>query len=268
MRPIVGTSTKMNLTASQAAVYFHELRPAVAAIDDVEMFVLPPFTSIGQARDLLKGSNIGWGAQDVHPRDSGAHTGDISAAMLEDLGCQYVECGHSERRRDHAEGDDLIAAKVFQIVRHGMVPVICVGEERTNSEAATLDYVTAQLGAALSAVKPGDGARVIVAYEPVWAIGEGAYAAPAAHVALVHGALQALLDQLGWRVPYASVIYGGSVDPESARSLAEVRGVDGVFVGRSALQPSNFAAIAAAFDGTETDRVPPDRRHSGRTECA
>jgi triosephosphate isomerase len=235
VRPLIGTSLKMNFTSSEAATYFDALRPMVAPLTSCELFVLPPFTSIWIARDRLRDSNVAWGAQDVHTEDAGAHTGDVSAPMLADLGCTFVEVGHSERRRDHGESDELIARKVHQVLRHHMTPIMCVGEPRPVSPEAALDHVLRQARAGMSRVPEHDRARVVIAYEPVWAIGEGAAAADPAHVSAVHRGLH----ELG-----ARVIYGGSVDPFTAGPILCEDGVDGLFVGRAALDPKRFAAIA------------------------
>ena len=237
MRPLIGTSLKMNLTSSEAATYFDELRPMVAMLTRCELFVLPPFTSIWVARDRLRGSNVSWGAQDVHAEDSGAHTGDVSAPMLADLECSFVEVGHSERRRDHGETDENVALKVRQILRHEMTPIMCVGELETGTPASALDHVIGQVRAGLSLLPMADRGRVVIAYEPVWAIGEGASAADPEHIGAVHRGLH----ELG-----ARVIYGGSVDPSTAGPILAQGGVDGLFVGRAALDPKRFAAIVAS----------------------
>jgi triosephosphate isomerase len=235
VRPLIGTGLKMNLTSSEAATYFDELRPLLAPLTSCELFVLPPFTSIWVARDRLRGSNISWGAQDVHGDDAGAHTGDISASMLADLGCTFVEVGHSERRRDHGETDESVAVKVRQVLRHDMTPIMCVGEPRMGSPEAALDHVLRQARTGMSLVPEADRGRVVIAYEPVWAIGEGAVAADPAHIGAVHRGLHELA---------ARVIYGGSVDALSAAPILAEAGVDGLFVGRAALDPRQFAAIA------------------------
>jgi triosephosphate isomerase len=235
VRPLIGTGLKMNLTSSEAATYFDELRPLLAPLTSCELFVLPPFTSIWVARDRLRGSNISWGAQDVHGDDAGAHTGDISASMLADLGCTFVEVGHSERRRDHGETDESVAVKVRQVLRHDMTPIMCVGEPRTGSPESALDHVLRQARTGMSLVPEADRGRVVIAYEPVWAIGEGAVAADPAHIGAVHRGLHELA---------ARVIYGGSVDALSAAPILAEAGVDGLFVGRAALDPRQFAAIA------------------------
>ena len=251
MRPLVGTSTKMNLTSTEAAAWLDEVVHLVAGLDGVELFVLPPYTSIWVARERLRDTRIAWGAQDVHPDDAGAHTGDVSAAMLVDLGCRYVECGHSERRRDHGEDDALIARKVAAIVRAGMTPVLCVGEPTAGDATDAARLVAAQVAADLALLPGAALGGVVVAYEPVWAIGVGAVAADPAHVEAVHAAIHARIDALAGGPSGVRVIYGGSVDPRGAPAILDRPGVDGLFVGRSALEPANFAAIARAAAGLQ-----------------
>jgi triosephosphate isomerase len=237
VRPLIGTSLKMNLTSTEAATYFDQLRPMVASLTSCELFVLPAFTSIWVARDHLHGSNVSWGAQDVHAQEAGAHTGDVSASMLADLGCTFVEVGHSERRRDHGESDDMVAVKVRQVLRHDMTPIMCVGELEPGNTAGAIDHVLRQARQGMSLVPAADRNRLVIAYEPVWAIGEGAAPADPAHIGAVHRELHELC---------ARVIYGGSVDPASAGPILMQDGVDGLFVGRAALDPKRFAAIAAS----------------------
>lgn len=234
----------MNLTSTRAAAYFEALRTLAAPLTACDLFALPPFTSLWVARDHLLGTNIAWGAQDVHQDDEGAHTGDVSASMLGDLGCTYVEVGHSERRRDHGETDALVAAKVAQILRHGMTPIVCVGETARVSTGSALRHVTDQVRTDLERVAPADRARVVIAYEPVWAIGAGAAPADPDHVAGMHSGIHAFLRSAAGGGVDARVIYGGSVDEATAAPLLAVDGVDGLFVGRAALDPARFAAIA------------------------
>jgi len=237
VRLAVGTSSKMNLTSSEAGSYLSTLRPLVADIIDRELFVLLPFTAIWVARDRLTGSNVRWGAQDVHPADSGAHTGDVSAPMLADLGCAFVEVGHHERRRDHGETDELVAAKVAAVQRWGMTSIVCVGEQDRVPLGVAVGVIAGQLQRLASC----DPDRLVVAYEPAWAIGEGAQAAPADWVERVHAAIHERLSATGSPIP---VIYGGSVSLADAPALLGRSGVDGLFVGRMALDPAVFAAIA------------------------
>ena len=243
---LVGTSWKMHLTSSEAAAWFAALLPAVAGLPgERELFVLPPFTSIWVAREWLAGSRIAWGAQDVHPDDAGAHTGDVAAPMLADLGCRIVEIGHPERRRDHGEDPALIARKAAAVLRWGMRPLLCVGEVGRGEFAAVAALLADDLSRCLAAVPAPDRARVMVAYEPAWAIGAGAQAASAEHVARAHSALHEWLE--AWSANGSiPVLYGGSVDATEAPALLAEPAVDGLFVGRHALDPLEFARIAWA----------------------
>jgi triosephosphate isomerase len=243
-RPLIGTSWKMNLTSTQAASWFGTARPRLEPLAaERDLFVLPPFPAIWVAREALGGGRIAWGGQDVHPDDDGAHTGDVSAPMLVDLGCRYVEIGHSERRRDHGEADGLVAAKVRAALRWRLMPIVCVGEPEHGPVAKAWSVVAGQLDGAFDGLVADDLDRLVIAYEPVWAIGEGAAAADGAHVGRIHLAIAAWLADRGATAP--RVIYGGSVDETSAAELGEVDGVGGLFVGRAALDPIRFAEIAA-----------------------
>ena len=243
MSVLIGTSTKMNLTSTQAAAWLEAVLPMVGGLADRDLFVLFPFTSIWVARDRLAGTRVRWGAQDVHPNDAGAHTGDVSAPMLADLGCTYVEVGHHERRRDHGETDELVAAKVAAVQRWGMTAIVCVGEV----ERGSLGEVRPALERQLRLLRSCDLGRLIVAYEPAWAIGVGARPASPRWVEQAHAAIRELLPEPSGRgaaSPSIPVIYGGSVGPNGAGPLLAQPGVDGLFVGRSALDPEVFARIA------------------------
>jgi triosephosphate isomerase (TIM) len=242
---LIGTSWKMNLTATEADGWFRTVVRLVADVDGRQLFVLPPFTAVWVARERLTGTRIGWGAQDVSPDEDGAHTGDVSARMLADLGCRYVEVGHSERRRDYGETTALIARKVAAVVRWGMRPVLCIGERERAAPERVRESLLADLAGCLEHLGPTEAGALIVAYEPVWAIGQGAQAAPPDHVETVHAALHAWLQ--GWShgasVP---VIYGGSVAEDEAAGLLALPDVDGLFIGRHALDPHEFARLAHA----------------------
>jgi triosephosphate isomerase len=240
MRLLIGTSWKMNLSATEASQYCRTLLPLVEDVMDRELFVLPPFTSIWAAREVLAGSRIAWGAQAVHPEDCGAHTGDISAPMLADLGCTYVEVGHSERRRDYGETDEWVAAQVSAIHRWGMKAIVCVGE----LEPAPINDVRKWLGRQLQALSAADPKRLVIAYEPVWAIGVGAAAADPSWVGEVQGTIHEWVQSNVGSDATVPVIYGGSVDSSSAEGILAQPSVNGLFVGRSALDPVEFARIA------------------------
>ena len=237
---LIGTSWKMNLTSAEAAQYCKTLLPLVDDLVDRDLFVLPPFTAIWAVRDILRGSRITWGAQAVHPEDAGAHTGDVSAPMLADLNCSFVEVGHAERRRDHGETDAFVAAQVAAVQRWGMTAILCVGETEPGPLPQAVARIRPQLEA-LGAVEPD---RLVVAYEPAWAIGEGAAAAAPDWVGQIHTSIREWLAEHlrgGERVP---VIYGGSVDSASAEGIVAQPCTNGLFVGRSALDPAEFARIA------------------------
>jgi triosephosphate isomerase len=242
MRTLIGTSWKMNLTSSEASRYCRALRPLVDDVVDCDLFVLPPFTAIWAVAQGLRGSRVAWGAQDVHPEDSGAHTGDVSAPMLADLGCTYVEVGHSERRRDYGASDERVAAQVSAIQRWGMTAIVCVGEPEREPLAGVMTRVRRQLELLASA----DASRLVLAYEPVWAIGVGSAPAEPGWVGEVHGAIHTWLRENVGRGAEVPVIYGGSVSADIAGGILVQPGVNGLFVGRSALDPAEFARIAHA----------------------
>jgi triosephosphate isomerase len=246
--PLIGTSLKMHFTSTEAGQYFDRLLDLTAAIIATDLFVLPPFTSIWVARQKLSGSRIAWGAQDVSSEDSGPHTGDVSAPMLADLGCTYVEAGHAERRRAYGETDEQVALKVARILAQEMTAIVCVGETSKSDSRTAINYVVRQLRACLAPIEPSRRGRVIVAYEPVWAIGSGAAPATPEHVAVVHRGIHEFLCSPPGGGVDARVIYGGSLDLTSAKPLLDQDGVDGLFVGRAALDPVVFAQIAAAAD--------------------
>ncbi len=249
MAALLGTSWKMNLGVDQADRWFSTFRPLAGQRPDIDFFVLPPFTLLWLARERLTGSGIAWGAQDVSPHANGPHTGDISAEMLADLGCSYVEVGHAERRRDHGEAPAAIAAKVQAVVQAGMTVVLCTGELEETSVEAAIEAVMADVGQCLAGLGPAELGRVVVAYEPIWAIGEGRRPAPPERVGRIQRAIAERLRGPGGARP--RIIYGGSVDAGSAPRLLAEPGVDGLFIGRNGLDPLGFAAIAGALPAAQ-----------------
>lgn len=251
--PMIGTSWKMNLLPSTAPAWFADVIRGTSMIVDRELFVLPPFPMIAVAQVALRGTTIRWGGQDVHEDDAGAHTGDVSAPMLADLGCTIAEVGHSERRRDHGETSVRVAGKVRAALRWRLAPLLCVGEQTPGRPGAAVSIVKRQLSGALAGLDRDELSRVIVAYEPAWAIGEGAQAAGLDHVSALHSAIRCWLDARGGSS--VRVLYGGSVNTGNARGLLAVSEVDGLFVGRAALDPEAFVAIATmAFPPKEDGR--------------
>jgi triosephosphate isomerase len=209
-----------------------------------QLALCPPATSLGAVSAVLGRGPVMLGGQDCHPKASGAHTGDVSAEMLADVGCGLVVVGHSERRTNHGERDDLVRAKAEAAHRAGLVAVICVGETLAEREAGrTREILATQLHGSVSA--GATATRTIIAYEPVWAIGTGKVASPA-QAAEAHGWIRSELDTMTGAGGTFSILYGGSVKPENAADLFALPGVDGALVGGASLDATQFLAIAAA----------------------
>ena len=212
----------------------------------VDLLLCPPATLIHAAAAMAAGSGIAIGAQDCHAKASGAHTGDLSAEMIADAGGSFIIVGHSERRADHGESDAVVRAKAEAAIRAGLVAIVCVGEtEAQRRGGETLAVVGAQLD---GSIPPGlNGARLVVAYEPVWAIGTGLTPTPA-DVAEVHAFIrQRLATLLGADGAGVRILYGGSVKPSNAAELMAVANVDGALVGGASLKAEDFMGIAAAW---------------------
>ncbi len=248
IRPLVAGNWKMNgLSGSLGEIEAMRRAADAGEAGPAELAVCPPATLIAQAAWKLKGGKLGLGAQDCHPEASGAFTGDISAPMLKDAGAAYVIVGHSERRTLHHETDALVRAKAEAALEAGLTPIVCVGETRSEREAGhATEVVTRQLRGSLP---PGGGApeTMVVAYEPVWAIGTGLTPTPA-DVAEMHQAIRTLMGEIygpsGARI---RILYGGSVKPANARELLGLDNVDGALVGGASLKAADFLAIAAAY---------------------
>src|SRR5512132_3948119 len=204
----------------------------------IELFVLPAFPALAPVRDILTGSGVAVGGQDIAADDAGNQTGEVTGAMLADAGCHYAEVGHAERRRHFGETEEVVAAKTAAALRHRLVPAVCLGEPTRLDINAAVEESVRQLGHALSGVQPvTPGGRVVVAYEPHWAI-DAAQPAPDEHINAVAAGLRRAAAQLA---PGLSVIYGGSAGPGLLTRLAG--GVDGLFMGRFAHDPKAFATV-------------------------
>ncbi len=239
---LIAGNWKMNPpTLAEAEALGRALR--LAPPTPATLLVCPPFTALASLAALLRGTRIGLGAQNCAATpDAGAHTGEISAAMLRDLGASHVILGHSERRADQAESDALIRAKIAAARAHGLIPIVCVGETADQRRAGQAEsIVAAQLAASL----PDDFAGII-AYEPIWAIGTG-LTPSAADVTAMHAALHAdLAARFGARAEAMPILYGGSVKPGNAADLLALPHVGGALVGGASLNAADFLAIAAA----------------------
>jgi triosephosphate isomerase (TIM) len=245
-RPLIVGNWKMNKTASEAAAFIRNLREHVPASPHADVVLAPPFTALESARNALGTSSyFSLGAQNVHWETRGAFTGEVSAPMLRDLGCRYVIVGHSERRTLFGERDEQIQMKVLAALRHGLSPILCVGESLVHREAGrTESIVTAQLSGGLGGLTTQDLATVTIAYEPVWAIGTGR-AATTEQAVTVHRLIR-LFIETGWDSNTASairILYGGSVTPQNIESLLASDAIDGALVGGACLDPDSFATI-------------------------
>jgi triosephosphate isomerase len=246
-RPLVAGNWKMN--GLRGAIM--ELEKIIAGYDaalklKADLLICPPATLIPAFAERAKGSSVGVGAQDCHAKPSGAHTGDLSAEILKDAGASAIIVGHSERRTDHGETDAIVRAKAEAVLRAGLVAIVCVGETRAEREGKqTLAVVSRQLGGSV----PDDAKpeTVVIAYEPVWAIGTG-LTPTAKDVAEVHSTIRAeLRKRFGATADGFRILYGGSVKPDNAPELLKTVDVDGALVGGASLKAIDVLGIAAAY---------------------
>ncbi len=240
----IGTSWKMNKTLAEAESFAN----ALAAADDendprIQRFVVPPFTATRQVKDILKNTSVKVGAQNMHWDDAGAWTGEVSAPMLTDCNLDLVELGHSERRAFFGETDETVGLKTEAAVRHGLIPLICIGETLEQRDAGRADEVlVAQVSGALELLKGNQkSATVLLAYEPVWAIGAGGVPASAEYANERHEKIIELAsDILGHKTP---CLYGGSVNAENCEELIQCLHIDGLFIGRAAWNVTGYLDI-------------------------
>lgn len=245
----IGTSWKMNKTLVEALAFADGLAKQV---DDprIQRFVIPPFTAVRQVKEVLRDTSVKVGAQNMHWADEGAWTGEVSPVMLTDCGLDLVELGHSERRQHFGETDETVGRKVEAAVRRGLIPLICIGETLAEREAGRAQEVLeAQVRAAL-ALLSGDqrAAQILLAYEPVWAIGEGGIPATVDYADARHAEIAAVVRSvLGRSIP---CLYGGSVNPGNCEELISSPHIDGLFIGRSAWQVEGYLDILARIART------------------
>lgn len=244
--PWIGTSWKMNKTRAQARAFAEALRASpFANTTRAQPFVIPPFPSIAEVADLLAGTRVKVGAQNMHWEAQGAWTGEVSPLMVKDCGATLVELGHSERRTHFGETDETVARKVAAAVGHGLTALVCIGDTRSEYEAgATADVLARQTRYALRDVGRQAPGNVIIAYEPVWSIGEGGIPADPAFANAQHAKLKVLTAEIaGSPLP---ILYGGSVNPQNCCELAAMSDIDGLFIGRSAWDPAGYIGIIDA----------------------
>jgi triosephosphate isomerase len=251
-RPLVAGNWKMHLTHLEAIALVQKIAFSLkeTELEAVEVVVLPPFTSVRSVQTLIDGDKLllGHGAQDLSEHDQGAYTGDVSGPMLAKLGCTYVAVGHSERRQYHHETDELVAAKLVAAYRNGVTPILCVGEQSHVRDAGGhVQHCSAQLDAALARVPAEQARSLVVAYEPVWAIGTGQVATPDDAQEMC-GELRTVLAERysGDLADGVRILYGGSVKAGNAAELMAKTDVDGALVGGASLNGDEFAAICRA----------------------
>ncbi len=247
--PLMAGNWKMNLNHLEAIALVQKLAFSLAPEDfeAVEVAVLPPFVDLRSVQTLVDGDKlrIRYGAQDLSPHDGGAYTGDVSGAMLAKLGCTYVLVGHSERRQYHAESDELINAKVRKAYEHGLTPIVCVGEGLDVRELdGQVDHCVGQVQRALEGVPAEQARSIVVAYEPVWAIGTGRTATPE-DAQEVCAEVRATLASIypGELADGVRVLYGGSVKSSNVAAIMAQPDVDGALVGGASLDAAEFAGI-------------------------
>lgn len=257
--PLMAGNWKMNLTHLEAIALVQKLAFSLTDkdFDATEVAVLPPFTDIRSIQTMVDGDRlrIRYGGQDLSPYDAGAHTGDISGLMLAKLGCTYVSVGHSERREHHFEGDDVVNAKVLAAYRHSLTPILCVGESLAIRRAgAQVAHTTGQLIAALQGVTPAQARTLVVAYEPIWAIGTGEVATPDDAQEVCAALRSTLESHYGGKVASGvRVLYGGSVKPDNVAGIMAQPDVDGGLVGGASLAAEDFVRVVR-FDGQSSGR--------------
>jgi len=248
-RPLIAGNWKMNLNHLEAIALTQKLAFSLPEkiLADVDVVILPPFVDIRSVQTLIDGDRLllGYGAQDLSPYQSGAYTGDVSGPMLAKLGCQYVIVGHSERRQYHHEDDALVNAKVKAAIANGLVPILCVGEGLEVREAdAHVPHCTGQLDGALEGIAADAVEKIVVAYEPIWAIGTGKTATPG-DAQQVIGAIRARLAERypGPAAQRVRILYGGSVKAANIAEIMAQPDIDGALVGGASLDAEEFARI-------------------------
>ena len=244
-RPVIAGNWKMYKTQAETRAFFASFLPFVAASNHCDIVVAPPFTAIAAAVESARGSAVAIAAQNLHWEREGAFTGEVSAPMIVESGCRAVIIGHSERRQYFGETDDSVNRKLKAALGAGLTPIVCVGETLAEREANHTEAVLQrQFEGGFAALTPQDFSRILVAYEPVWAIGTGRTATPEI-ASEVHRHVRGLAAKM-FTPELASalrLLYGGSVKPDNIRGLMEQTDIDGALVGGASLDPKSFAAI-------------------------
>jgi triosephosphate isomerase (TIM) len=244
-KPVMAGNWKMYKTPAETSAFFQEFRPLVAQSAHCEIVICPPFTNLAAAVEAARGSRIAIGAQNVAWAREGAFTGEVSGPMICAAGATHVIVGHSERRQYFCETDDFVLRRTQAALESELIPIVCVGEHLEEREADhTTDVLTRQFAQGIAPLAPGEFARIVIAYEPVWAIGTGKTATPEI-AADVHRTLRRQVSaRYGQEAAdRVRILYGGSVKPDNVKSLMAQAEIDGVLVGGASLVPASFASI-------------------------
>jgi len=244
-RVIIAGNWKMNKTIPEAIKLVNDLKRDVADIENVDIVVIPPFTALSEISDMLVDSNIGVGAQNIFWEEKGAYTGELSPAMIKDTGAKYVVIGHSERRAYFGETNETVNKRLKAALAAGLIPIVCVGERLEERESGkTFDVVKEHVEKGLEGLSKEDAVKVVVAYEPVWAIGTGKTATPA-QAEEVHQYIRKLLSGMfdASSAEEIRIQYGGSVKPDNITELINQNNIDGALVGGASLKVEQFVPI-------------------------
>ncbi|HEY5763141.1 MAG TPA: triose-phosphate isomerase [Rhodocyclaceae bacterium] len=246
-KPFVAGNWKMNGSLAANGALLQAVRAGAGSLSGVEVAVCPPAVFLAQVAQMLDGSTIAWGSQNVSEHASGAYTGELSASMLREFGCSFAIVGHSERRALFGEDDRVVAEKAASALAGGLTPIVCVGETLSERDSgATLSVVERQLAAVIERIGTVDLARIVVAYEPVWAIGTGRTATPE-QAQEVHAAIRRQLSRASAdAAAQVRILYGGSVKPANAAEIFSMTDVDGGLIGGASLSAADFMAICTA----------------------
>lgn len=247
-KKVIAGNWKMNKTNTEAVEMLTELKELVKGIDNVGIIIGAPFTALSDAVKAVKGSNIAIAAENVYPKDSGAYTGEVSPVMLKSIGVEYVILGHSERREYFKESDEFINEKVKAVLTAGMLPILCIGEKLEERESGkTAEVTETQIRGGLKDLTAEEAKKVIVAYEPVWAIGTGRTATPEMAQETHRQVRDVLVSMFGNETAEEMIIqYGGSMKPDNAVELLAQKDIDGGLIGGASLKASSFAEIVVA----------------------
>jgi triosephosphate isomerase len=245
-KPFIAGNWKMFKTIPEAVDMVQKLHDASLGLEKAQFVVIPPYTTLNEVSRVLKGSSVQIGAQNMHWEEQGAFTGEIAAPMLKDVGCTFVVIGHSERRQLFGETNETVNKKINTALTHGLVPIMCIGESLEEREKGhTISKVQTQITEGLEGLDAEKVLRIIIAYEPIWAIGTGLTATPD-QAQEVHAFIRSTLAEKHGNdvASYAIILYGGSVKPENTYSLLKENDINGALVGGASLNAASFAEIA------------------------